>query len=368
MVWKREQGLKVIAIMGLLAFMMGCRETPMKKTKFNWLASDSGPEGFPMQIIKGDFELVDGSSLFIPDRRVLFGGWGMGDSTYVVGADYKALPTHVSVRFYSYTEDAFYQGRFALPYDEILAYFQAGFYSLKGQRQETYRKINLGVAPGGEVAVWLQGADKITQVFFGQADKVDLPWSALSKTDESGRLDYINNIIEETTNEAQRDYLKHYGVPLGLWSRYQRRYHWQPRFITPNRVPKLMNSIEYFNGEMDYFFYPLSTEIAEQTRAVPVTFRYTWMPPYGEPALHEVFLESNEIIPLFEQLHAQAPATANNPIWLNITIDEAPDERQVLLSLQHGETVLPLKQAKVHQYISNASLDKKDYFYQDKEK
>lgn len=65
--------------------------------------------------------------------------------------------------FFSLTENQFYKGEFDLPYEKILALFRE---SLEVDKIP-FRKIMVGVAPGGAVSVWLTGG-KTKEVFFGR--------------------------------------------------------------------------------------------------------------------------------------------------------------------------------------------------------
>jgi len=145
-------------------------------TKFDWQASKSTPKSYPMQIIAGNFYSPNGDSLYVPDGVFLHKGWGIGRSSHVVGKDLKSLPDRLSLSFFSYRENQFYSAKFALPYKEILALFQAGHYSPNNDGHITYHRITVGVAPGGTVSVWLVSIDRTLEIFFGYADKEKGNW------------------------------------------------------------------------------------------------------------------------------------------------------------------------------------------------
>ncbi|MCP4464074.1 MAG: DUF2931 family protein [Planctomycetaceae bacterium] len=231
-----------------------------------------------MEIVSGSLFYHDGSgSLYVPNRVALHNGWGKGRSSHVVGDDLKPLPNRLSITFFSYTEDQFYRGKFDLPYDKILELFQTGFYSPNEGGQITYDVIVVGVAPGGVVAVWLWGINRRTEVFFGEAEKVEGDWKRIINNPDITREEFIRSEIEEIlkTPEAVAE-LKKNGVPFGRWHRYHQRYHWQPRFN--GLVPRddRIDIVEYYNGERDYLDYPLEASIAASTRAVPSKIDFTW--------------------------------------------------------------------------------------------
>lgn len=86
------------------------------------------------------------------------------------------------------------------------------------------------------------------------------------------RNNYIKEIVEESIPPEYYKEIQDHGVPWDRWDNYLQRYHWQLKLLTENRAPKLVEEISYVNGEVDYFFYPLSDDIAKQTRAVPKYF------------------------------------------------------------------------------------------------
>jgi hypothetical protein len=97
---------------------------------------------------------------------------GSAISSHVVGEQYKPLPDRLDITFYSYAEKQFYQGEFELPYKKILSLFSDGV--AENPDRPIYTRIMEGIAPGGAVSVWVIGRGDYIEVFFGQAEKVEL--------------------------------------------------------------------------------------------------------------------------------------------------------------------------------------------------
>ncbi|VAW87346.1 hypothetical protein MNBD_GAMMA18-281 [hydrothermal vent metagenome] len=276
-------------------------------TKFEWKATESGPRYYPMEIISGNLEYHDGSgATYVPNGSLLNHGWGKGVSSHVIGdgININPLPNRLTISFFSYTDNQFYRGDFELPYEKILGLFQAGFYSPNQEGEISYRKIVVGVAPGGVVAVWLWGIEKNTEVFFGQAEKVDIPWSRFLNETHISREEFVQKVIKGSLETPERiEALRKNGVPVGLWERYRTRYPWQP-FFTGMKLMKDagIQEIHYFNGERDYFHFPLSKEIAESRRAVPSFMRVYWDNPNGRNQAFLLNFDEAEIISAFQTL------------------------------------------------------------------
>ncbi len=343
--------------------------TTATKTTFDWLPSESSPKYYLMKVISGSFHFKDGGGAYVPSGSAIYElDWGKHHSTHISGAALKPIPNKLSITFFSYTENKFYQGEFDLPYDEMLSLFQQGYYSTKARENVTYHRIVAGISPSGGVAVWLNGLNRKIQVFYGKAKEVDLDWSLVTVTaDEIPRETYIKEIVEESISKEAFAKLQQNGVPLDLWDNYQQRYHWQLNLLTENRAPKLVEKIEYVNGEVDYFFYPLAADIASQTRAVPKFLYYSWKSPTGELLdLHFTF-DVEELNAIFKQFEVKQPTTAAAPMLLTLQLWEHKDGRRWGVAVQRDEEEVILKKVKLKQYRSSSDLDDADAFYQDDE-
>lgn len=303
----------------------------VKMTKFDWQATEGAPKNYPMTIIGGSLSYHDKSgSLYVPDRATLYNGWGNGRSSHIVGPDRKPLPNFLTINFFSYTENQFYAGRFDLPYATILKMFQDGYYDSTGDRT-TYSALVVGVAPGGAVAVWAKGISKTTEVFFGQAEKVEKDWGSLTSATHITREEYVQKVLQSVLSPTLPDgtkdkdspktrealeALRKNGIPFGLWSTYRTHYPWQPLF-TGIQV-ELIQHVQYFNGEQDYLAYPLDKTLAASTRAIPSELHFVGAPPgaTGKPKSVKLFFNEAEILAAFQKLGSN-----NQPLQLEMRLD-----------------------------------------------
>ena len=219
-------------------------------TKFEWDSTESAPKLYPMKIIKGEFmykgEIDRG--LYIPSGGTLVDGWGNPVSSHVTGDKYKPLPDRLKITFFSNAENQFYQGEFKLPYDNILALFKEGVEM--NQEYPVYSSIMAGIAPGGAVSVWVIGSGDYKEVFFGQAEKIDLdPGSAfaLPFESEADADAYITKQLVNVLEPEQIASLKKNGIPFGLWARYRNLYKWEP--VLSKEFDLTYVDFEYLNGE-----------------------------------------------------------------------------------------------------------------------
>ncbi len=360
--------IKLTSLLVAIFLLCSCGDSSMKETamtEFDWLASESSPKYYPMEIIRGTFHFPQGGGQYIPAGSFIYElPWGQHHSVHLSGAALKPVPNKLTITFFSYTENKFYQGEFDLPYDKILKLFQTPYYSTKERQEVTYHRIVAGISPGGGVAVWLNGFNRKVQVFYGKAEAVDLDWKLIGVEDVI-RNDYVKEIVEKSIPAENYKKLITDGVPLKRWHSYQQRFHWQLNLLTENRPPKLVEEIRYVNGEVDYFFYPLTEEIAQQSRAVPKSLYYSWKSPQGKPLdLHYTF-DTDELFAVFKEFETRKPATADEPILLTLQLWEHKDGRRWGVAVQRGDEETILKKVKLEVRRSNSELDDADAFHQD---
>jgi len=113
------------SLISVCIFLTSCGDAMNKNaTEFDWYATESAPEHYPMEIIRGTFYYRgQDDGLYIPSGGTLRAGWGQMNSLHVTGPEKKPLPDRFEVYFFPYTEKQFYHAKFDLPYDQILAIF-----------------------------------------------------------------------------------------------------------------------------------------------------------------------------------------------------------------------------------------------------
>ena len=124
--------------------------------KFEWRPTANAPKYYPSEIISGNFYMDDDSSIYIPKGHTLMTGWGKTGAAHAVGEDFKGVPYKFDIKWVSYLEEKFYGGTFELPKEKITQLFEEGFINSLN-KEDTYSKIVLGLAPGGFISVWLRG-------------------------------------------------------------------------------------------------------------------------------------------------------------------------------------------------------------------
>ncbi|MES2824576.1 MAG: DUF2931 family protein [Pseudomonadota bacterium] len=273
-------------------------------TEFEWHATESAPEHYPMGIRQGDFLYQDKSGgLYIPSGAILRSGWGQDVSRHVTGPRKKPLPDRIDIYFISYAENQFYHGKFDLPYDEILALFRAGYQ--ERPERPIYDGIMVGVAPGGAVSVWVNGS-RTKEVFFGQAEKItlspsagfDLPLDSKAEADA-----YANQILIDTLTPEELTSLKKNGIPFGTWARYRKLYKWAPTYKDGKAPTRKEMVAKYLNGEWNMMPTTLTDEMVNTARALPRNLDIR-IDVGDESIFYMITFEEFELMDAFEKLGA----------------------------------------------------------------
>lgn len=325
-----------------LLFSLNCYGDTMDK--FNWQASESGPKGYPMEVVSGYFYFPEEGSLYVPNGVTLHNGWGLGRSSHLVGPELKPLPNRLDITFFSYTENQFYRGQFALPYETILALFQAGYYSPKEGEHITYRRIVVGIAPGGAVAVWLVGIDRTTEVFFGQAEPAEVDWRRVIDNPDITREAFIQTEIDDSLDITEREALQKNGIPFGRWAGYRDRYDWQPHFNGLEILDGEVSRIDYFNGENGYLTYPLTPDEVATRRALPQRMIFVWQREHAQNLLLKLHFNEAELFSAFKQLGNE------EPIQLELRMKRRDNQMIFTQWLNNEQHSIQLKYVEIEHY------------------
>lgn len=269
------------------------------KTHFEWLATESAPKNYPMKVLSGTFYYHnENGGLYVPDAASINAGWGTGVSTHVVGEDYKALPDRLDIRFFSYTENKMYHGSFDLPYDKILALFKAGV--AKNKEDPTFKKIMVGIAPGGSVAVWVTGYET-REVFFGKAEPYEGVFTNSLNNPVDNVEEYSRQVLENSLSPEILVHIRKNGIPFDQWQNYRKQYHWIPTFVQQQR-PKYVG-VAFFTGEDYKINFPIKDVTEKESRPVPMQISFAYLIA-GEtmPDFYTLRFDEEEIFSAFEKL------------------------------------------------------------------
>ena len=311
---------------------------PYQTEKFELSAGPCVPKGYPARIMAGRFINSSGGGFVVPYGHFLENSWQGSGIVWGVGDALQAVPDSLELRWFSYTDDKFYEGHFLLPQEKIYHLIKQGFWDRKSKVHYTYESFTVCVLPTGGVVVWLDGYRKVVVGRF-QAREIQYDFKD------------FNAVADRAATIAQRQgalpaavqaEIKAGTLSTKKWDAYLKHYPWQLEFSRP--LTLFDHSFSYWSAEEAGF--PLTADgagFAEEVlgpspKPVPKSCMLYVAGAYGRQRLLKVDpFDETETMHAFQALAAQHPGQT---ITLHVEIDE--ELKKATLSLRAGGQVLPL--------------------------
>jgi hypothetical protein len=275
----------------------------------------------------------------------LEGDWGGSAIGWAVGEDQQPAPDLLEIRWFSYTEDKFYQGRFLLPQQRIYALLKQGFWDEDQGKQATYNDLSLSVVPTGVVVVWLSSG-RSQQVLLGRYQAREVLY------DYERYQPGVDRTADVKYRQAHMSPAVQHEIATGTisskkWDEYLKTYPWKVEFSRPLTLYDFY--ISYLNAEATG--NPPTPDLAAHVRAflapepkpVPKAVNLYVAGAYGRKRLVQVdSFDEQETMAAFQTLHAKHPTV---PITLRVEVDERLTK--AALVLQAGGQAIPLTKSPV---------------------
>ncbi|WP_354360145.1 DUF2931 family protein [Pedobacter sp. UYP30] len=309
--------------------------------KFEWSPGAGADPLYPMEIYRCGFVYADGDGVSPAAKALLGGVWGTENGSSVVGDREKPVPVELQISWLSYTENKFYRGHFKLPYDKMLKLFQQGiktfdFEEGKGMvpNRYEYDDIVAGLAPGGVVVVWVEGAGSTIDVGRFQVDetKIDMmdfapdAWTHDQNKYVEGMMGYEKAAVANLAKNR---------IPLGLWDRYRERFNQRPiiKFDQSHPVETGAIYLGYFNGEAEVNYDEKYQKNYFKPRARVKIMNLGWTDTYAgksqDYALHINF-DEREMFKAYKEAYGNKPEQEGQ---LVVEINRGNDRYKVYLKV-----------------------------------
>jgi len=323
--------------------MSGCIKEYKMTDKFDWLPTECGPEKYPMKIIHGEFIFENGRSAFIPSGKILRNGWGKEGSIHLVGPDVKPVPVKMDIVFFSYTEDKFYGGSFDLPHKKMSELFHEGCVTpFSPDRKETYSLILAGVAPRGEISVWMKRG-LVVEVASFQAEEIEVDWKRMIDNPAISREEFVRGTLEESLSKEEISLLKKEGVPRGRWTHtYRKKYDWKPE-ISPDWNKPGYILLDAFNGEVEFFDFSRAdvVKVLGRDHALPKKVEMGWDNSKWGNCMQTIFFDEQEVFKAFDKFHEIHPGAT---LALEFEVSDVSETIRVFL--KDDQHLIELKKIK----------------------
>jgi Protein of unknown function (DUF2931) len=321
--------------------------------KYDYQQGISTPEGYPIKLLsESEFTIaVKGDRTpytLLETNKVYSINWGNGDTTFKSsdGPDI-VLPDRLELFWYSFLENKYYRLSTKLNKTQISQYFKKGYkwdYSgnLDKIATRNYRELIAGIAPGGDVVLWISGPGNTKELEVFKAELIDIKEREvynLVKEDE------IKKVLSDTCtckdNVQFRKIVNNAKpVPTGIWGKkYRKKYDWKVAINNLDQT-KAKLDISFFNGEEYELFNEEAAKMKYTQQVVPEYLIYTFI---KNKKKYKAFLQfdENEIFSHFEKL------TSNNSNEsLDIVLNISADLKQTTIQLQSKNKTLNFEKMK----------------------
>lgn len=224
----------------------------------------TAPELYPVSTGGVIIRQSEGEELFL--RGILFLNNGVGRSAVKESEERRVLPCFVEVAWFSFTEKSAFYAECELNVKQIARLCDEGYTAANGSKG-CYAYFDIALFPGGKIAFYLCGDERMKLIGVHKANQTDLPVSAFAP--DSGFKDYaefaeafINgneckgddepSLSTDETKPLWAEHLAENGVDYLMIERLFNRYFYEVVFEnaqSANLLNNIVFSVEFANGE-----------------------------------------------------------------------------------------------------------------------
>jgi len=303
--------MKIIhQLVGLgIAVLLSCNNSNKKdmknKENFSWGAAVTAPRFYPVEIHKGYLGNDEKMIAEFVSTGTINDGWNYDGDVLSGGSE---MPTLLSLTWISYAEKKFWKIETAIDQvtqDKIKKLFQEGYMNkdLKDVWSRiTYKKITIGVAPGGTVILWLSGLNKKVEIAHYQAVEAFVGVNEFYRNPhERTQEEFYDLFYKSEVSEETQEYIKNSGVPVDLWEEFRTKYKYRFNIhFYKDDKESFDRSSEYVSGEKEII--KVEDLGKYQSRGLPSYVRF-FFSKYNA----EVEFDGEEVLNAFKKLAAKHP-------------------------------------------------------------
>jgi len=197
------------------------------KDTFDWNAAWSAPKYYGCSPTVEYFyqgKSIAGASANIGNDP----GWGTTSGGYVGGDKYKPVPDSIAVNWLCEADRYYYKASFRLPREKMLELFQKKVIDSYGVQQE-YSLIVAGMAPGGNVTIWMQGGTGSTEICKFKTINKEI-WR--ENDIDYNKFEYKARHSEKYVNSEMNIFRYLHGIPYSIWEKGEKEYDYDIGFTT----------------------------------------------------------------------------------------------------------------------------------------
>ena len=209
-------------------------------------------------------------------------------------------------------------------------------------KYERFRDIIVGVAPKGDIVVWLSGGLQSIQIGKYKAKET----TAISWEDFAGMSGMAKGNTKENylryTPESKKP------IPFGKLEQYEQKYTWKPKIETEKPVEAILYEMEMYNGESERIYHEYKGDNPYEKRAVPKLCSFIWQKKPNSSYEINIYFKEDDVYKAFEALGKE-----DNSLDLILDLDNESELNKIYLS--NGKEKYVLDPEKIKYYPSNGN-------------
>lgn len=219
-----------MTITGFITYKTWIMENDMEK-KYEYHLSGSAFEFAPIITYAAIVTCSEDEAIQIPECLPYKGGWGTGCHVEILEQSEHYLPQGIHIIYLSILEKEYYIINEELPQKDIESLWTSAAINKDSNQNQSinnsslFENIVVGMAPYGNVAIWLNGISKSTLIFWKKGEKIDTSIFPQETTPASIRETcefYINN------DPLVKENLEKNGLPpRDLFDRYMQQFNYR---------------------------------------------------------------------------------------------------------------------------------------------
>lgn len=332
----------IILIFGTLS-LISCQSKKMEE-KFEWLATPSAPQEYPIEVYEGALIANDFTYSFDAIWGTQNTGWGNPGGTMSVSVNKIEVPSTLQFTWLSLVENKFYTGKWSLDKEKIKELFEKGFDDEDTHKKDTYNTFVIGLAPKGKVVLWIKGAGNQKEVGAFQAhDTIVSKKDAYENAQYMFEQNYAENRLKSdfVITSDIKESIANFGMPSAeIYELYRNKYNWKPMVELPEGSELIDFGFNNYNGEQENLLGTSVKNMIYQKRAVPKFAAFYWKDKDNNK--YGVWADSFDEKEIFESF--KKLGNVNN---IDLIIKADPKNTKVQMSLKNKEMELPLNNVKI---------------------
>ncbi|MFB9079996.1 DUF2931 family protein [Flavobacterium procerum] len=321
--------------------------------KYDYMQGISTPEGYPIKLLsESRFTLAVTADrtpyTLLETGKVYSINWGNGDTTFKSsdGPDI-VVPDSLKLSWYSFLENKYYRLNTKLDKNKISRYFKTQYKrDISGNLDRIiiadYQRLIAGIAPGGDVVLWISGVNNTKELEVFKADSINV---TKIRDYDVVKADEMKKVLTDTCtceNDVQFRKIVNNGkpIPYGIWAnKYRKKYNWKAEINSFGQTKSALD-ISFFNGEEYELFNEEVLKMTYQKQVVPNYLIYTFI---KDNKTYKAFLQfdEEEIFSHFEKL-----ASNNSNELLDIVLNISSDLNQTTIQLRSKDKALDFEKMK----------------------